>query len=602
MKKPIYLLILLSFFSFSDSFGQKGSYQLTFKGRDYYTHDTLSLDSIFIENQARNCDTTIYGTFPHLLLTWVTGVDEFTNTNGLQVAQNYPNPFAGSTKCTLKLPDKKDIVVTLTDVYGKQLAVLQKTLPGGTHTFTVETGAGGIYFLTINDGSVSKTLKLNSRNSSGQSSCRISYSGNEELPESSKKSTQSRGFTFLPGDALNIIYYKFGYEDKSASIQPSGNTVYIYSLKPDYLSFHTDSTWGYAPITATFNVSTNIPDLTSWHWDFGDGGTSDLENPTHVYTTSDTYYTVILTAQGASGSYYTERVNYIHALHDLADVNFAADITNGMAPMEVHFISHTNMENANMWYWTFGDGTTAQDIQNPVHTYNDVGVYTVSLTVYDNNGWKNETKEDYIYVNYCPSTVTDADGNVYHTVAIGSQCWMKENLNVGVKISGWDDAEDNFIIEKFCFDGLESNCDEYGGYYQYYEFMQYDITEGAQGICPDGWHIPSESDFDKLASTASEMPNGSGGELKEPGFNHWLPPNESASNGTRFTALGAGYLEKNSMYQYHPYWMYLKDKAYFGTTSPSDAFSLDSYSKYSSFQWLDVYYGVSIRCIKDQEE
>ncbi len=610
MKKPIYFLILLSFFSFSDSFGQKGSYQLTFKGRDYYTHDTITMDSVFIENPARNCDTTIYGIFPKLLLTWVSGVDEFGSSNSFRVTQNYPNPFTGTTKFTLKLPDKKDIAITLTDVYGKQLTGLQKTLPAGTHTFTIETSAGGIYFLTINDDAVSKTLILNNRNNSGKNSFSIHYSGNEKIPEGNSKSTQSPGFTFLPDDELNITLYTFDHVEKSASIQPSDNTIYIFSMKPNYLNFHADSTWGYAPITTTFNVLTNIPNLTSWAWNFGDGESSNLENPTHSYTTPGTYYTVSLTAQGDDGTYFAVKHNYIHTLSELAEVDFAADITDGMAPLEVHFISHTNIQNPTMWIWDFGDGNTVQGEPNPVHTYQNVGIYTVSLSVADNNGVVTETKEDYIYVNYCPSTVTDADGNVYNTIAIGSQCWMQENLNVGTKISGWEAQANNGVLEKFCYGGVASNCNTYGGLYQWGEYMQYDYyTEGVQGICPNGWHIPTRSDFDKLTASA-EAAGSSGGSLKEAMLIHWDEPNTGADNLTGFTALGAGFYQMHFINQ--PEYININWQTEFGTSSSrhvswnDDLFieSLLLSSYYSDICW-DVNYifqAVSIRCIKDQEE
>jgi uncharacterized protein (TIGR02145 family) len=607
MKKPIYLLILLCFFSLSHTFGQTESYLLTFKARDYYTHDTISLDSVFVENPARNCDTTIYGVFPKLVLSWVTGVDEFTTMNSLQVAQNYPNPYAGSTKCTIKLPDKKEVNITLTNVHGKQLATLQKTLPAGTHTFTVETAASGIFFLTVSDGDVSKTLKLNSLRSSGKNNFRISYSGNKELPDNSKKSTQDRGFTFLPGDELDVTYYTSRYEEKSLNIQPSNNTTYINTLKPNYLSLRSDSIWGYAPIPATFTVLTNIPNLTAWSWDFGDGETSNLENPTHTYTTPGTYYTVSLTAQGDDGTYFATKQNYIHTLNEPAVVNFEASVTHGMVPMSVHFISHTDIQNPTMWIWSFGDGSTVQGVQNPYHSYDDVGLYTVSLTVGDNNGTTTKTRENYIHVSYCPSTVTDADGNVYNTIAIGSQCWMKENLNVGTRISGLTAQANNGVLEKFCFSGYESNCDTYGGYYQFGEFMQYNYTEGTQGICPNGWHIPTEDDFTILRAVA-DAAGTSGGSLKEPAFAHWNHPNTEADNLTSFTALGAGWLEMD--YGYDPWWVSIKYRTYFGSSTFEtfkkgySYYALELYyeSEFADFRVLNLFDAVSIRCIKDQQE
>ena len=61
-------------------------------------------------------------------------------------------------------------------------------------------------------------------------------------------------------------------------------------------------------------------------------------------------------------------------------------------------------------------------------------------------------------------------------------------MNVGTFISGWVDMSDNGVIEKYCYDNREDSCDVYGGLYRWDEMMQYTTAQGAQGICPDGWH------------------------------------------------------------------------------------------------------------------
>lgn len=86
-------------------------------------------------------------------------------------------------------------------------------------------------------------------------------------------------------------------------------------------------------------------------------------------------------------------------------------------------------------------------------------------------------------------------GQNYDTVQIGSQCWFKENLNVGVRIAGKSNASNNGIIEKYCYDNNDTNCATDGGLYQWDEAMAYSNIEGAQGICPSGWHIPKDSEW-----------------------------------------------------------------------------------------------------------
>lgn len=87
---------------------------------------------------------------------------------------------------------------------------------------------------------------------------------------------------------------------------------------------------------------------------------------------------------------------------------------------------------------------------------------------------------------------------VYKTVQIGTQCWFKESLNTGIMIPGIEEMTDNGILEKYCFDDLASNCQMYGGLYQWREAMQYSSAQGAQGICPSGWHIPTDEEWKQL--------------------------------------------------------------------------------------------------------
>ena len=90
------------------------------------------------------------------------------------------------------------------------------------------------------------------------------------------------------------------------------------------------------------------------------------------------------------------------------------------------------------------------------------------------------------------------EGQNYTTVQIGTQCWMSENLNVGTRIDGVDNQTDNSILEKYCYADDLSNCSIYGGLYQWNELMQYVSIDGAQGICPVDWHVPTNDEFKTL--------------------------------------------------------------------------------------------------------
>ncbi|MCE1188715.1 MAG: carboxypeptidase regulatory-like domain-containing protein [Ignavibacteria bacterium] len=108
----------------------------------------------------------------------------------------------------------------------------------------------------------------------------------------------------------------------------------------------------------------------------------------------------------------------------------------------------------------------------------------------------------------CPGVATvNYAGKTYHTVLIGSQCWLKENLNVGVKIKASANQVNDTIIQKYCYADLDTNCDILGGYYQWNEAMQYVTTPGAQGICPAGWHIPTQAEFETLIEAVGQNSN-----------------------------------------------------------------------------------------------
>ncbi|MCX6728274.1 MAG: fibrobacter succinogenes major paralogous domain-containing protein [Candidatus Saccharibacteria bacterium] len=98
--------------------------------------------------------------------------------------------------------------------------------------------------------------------------------------------------------------------------------------------------------------------------------------------------------------------------------------------------------------------------------------------------------------NNLPTTVDNSVANTA-TITIGSQVWMKYNMNVG-SLSVANAQFNNKKVEKGCYNIDETNCDNYGGLYGWDEAMQYSVTDGAQGICPVGFHIPTDNEFTTL--------------------------------------------------------------------------------------------------------
>jgi uncharacterized protein (TIGR02145 family) len=193
--------------------------------------------------------------------------------------------------------------------------------------------------------------------------------------------------------------------------------------------------------------------------------------------------------------------------------------------------------------------------------------------------------------------VDSRDGKTYNVVLIGTQCWMEQNLNIGTRISLPSDQTNNGIIEKYCYDDLESNCNVYGGLYQWNEAMQYSTTPGVQGICPSGWHLPTYSEWTILTDFLGGE-SVAGGKMKEAGLTHWFSPNYGATNSSGFTALPAGYRD-----MWGNFYSDLQVYVYFWTSTKiygsiitrvcynytEDVFGIEGYN-------TD---GFSVRCVRD---
>jgi PKD repeat protein len=166
---------------------------------------------------------------------------------------------------------------------------------------------------------------------------------------------------------------------------------------------------GYPTIGAV-PLTVNFTDLsigaTSWSWNFGDGGTSTLKNPTHTYNAVGVY-TVSLTVSNASGSDIITKADYITVTPPAAPVAaFTASATNITVGNSVTFTDQST-NNPTSWSWTFEGGTpAASTVRNPTVTYNTPGTFDVTLLASNAEGSDTEAKVDYISVSsvsYCAS-------------------------------------------------------------------------------------------------------------------------------------------------------------------------------------------------------
>jgi len=331
----------------------------------------------------------------------------------------------------------------------------------------------------------------------------------------------------------------------------------------------------------------------------------------------------------------------------------------------------------------------------------------------------------------CGNLLTDIrDGQEYTTVQIGDQCWMAENLNIGTRVNGSVTMTDNGTIEKYCYDNSESNCDIYGGLYQWNEMMQYSTispigmvppgwgfsltpksmtiaiptsmnpsingspleagdfigvfyvddvgnlacggvvewsgtsnvaivafgdssltgtkngfeegefihykvyswsmqkeydasvscddcnhfyngalsaieslnafgagSTGTQGICPEGWHFPTDNEWTSL-TTFLGGESVAGGKMKETGTTHWYSPNTGATNSSGFTALPGGFRDTSGTFYGISY-----GGNWWSSTELSTTYA---WYRYMLYDGTYVYrdndfkgYGFSVRCLRD---
>jgi uncharacterized protein (TIGR02145 family) len=172
-------------------------------------------------------------------------------------------------------------------------------------------------------------------------------------------------------------------------------------------------------------------------------------------------------------------------------------------------------------------------------------------------------------------------GGYYKTVLIGNQCWFADNLNFGEMV---DAGEDQDTDEKYCYNNGSINCDVFGGLYQWNEDQDWlDGTDDHEGVCPEGWRMPNEADWDTLSSV---------GVNKLKTSSYWEP--SGGNNESGFSALPGG--------QWNNSFNHKLERAYWWTSTKysndmygrvlisGNSFSVGSENKSKGF---------SLRCILD---
>lgn len=219
------------------------------------------------------------------------------------------------------------------------------------------------------------------------------------------------------------------------------------------------------------------------------------------------------------------------------------------------------------------------------------------------------------------STVTDIDGNVYNTVKLGTQCWMKENLKTtrysdGTTIELGSTTSSSTAYRYYPNDDAD-NVSTYGYLYNWKAVMNdasasNSTPSGVQGVCPDGWHVPSDLEWTMLTTylgsqslyKCNNAPDNIAKALasttgwSSSTSNCAVGNTPSTNNATGFTAVPAGYYYENPIYNGFgsatTFWTasnHSSNFAYGRHFGNSDA-TVNSYNYF-------IEYGFSVRCLRD---
>ncbi len=198
-------------------------------------------------------------------------------------------------------------------------------------------------------------------------------------------------------------------------------------------------------------------------------------------------------------------------------------------------------------------------------------------------------------------SVTDYDGNVYNTINIGSQTWMKENLKVthfgngaSIPTTLSPAAVDSTALFQWAYNDDTANVNIYGRLYTWFAVVNW------QNICPLGWHVPDTADWMTLTNFLGGD-SIAGSKTKEAGLTHWLTSDTAVDNSSLFTGLPGGFRGNPSGYNQLGALASFWSSTPFGSSSfqRGVCYNLHANDLYLAQSVAVANCGLSVRCIKD---
>ncbi len=302
-------------------------------------------------------------------------------------------------------PTEYNVQLIATNVYGASTGILNSyisiTGPAPVAGFfaTQTTGIGG-------------TFVCNFRDTSANNPTSWSWNFGDGGTSIQKDPAHTYGYVGAATTYTITLVVSNGFGISTAI---RANYIYIMGLAP-ITEFYASTTSGLGPLSVNFtDTSGNSP--SAWAWSFGDGSSSNIQNPSHTYAkvTTPTLYTVQLIASNSYGTTTATYVNYIYVTETAVSPGFYATPTTGNGPLTVVF-KDTSANNPTSWNWGFGDGGNSI-LENPTHVYAAVTSatsYSVQLIAGNVFGTTTVT-----YTNYISLTESAPNAGFYGTPTVG---------------------------------------------------------------------------------------------------------------------------------------------------------------------------------------
>jgi uncharacterized protein (TIGR02145 family) len=461
----------------------------------------------------------------------------------------------------------------------------------------------------FNDGSISTTLNANlpdQHHGAGAWSI-VNGSGGNINDTNNPNSTFS---------GINCTEYELKWSITTECGTSSDNVKINFYQTPTIPDAGEDISFtdGTTQVTLSANTSAANHGAGRWRIISGEGGNfNDINSPTAIFTGS------ICEDYELSWEIYTDcssqNDNVLVSFYRSATIADAGEnivFNDGTTQVQLNANTPEASHGTGAWSIISGIGGSFVNSNNPTTIFN--GQIHEKYILHWTISTECENNYDEITVTFANdepgSTVTDYDGNIYNTVWIGAQQWMAEDL----KTTHFADGTDIFFVsDPSDWKDLNYNDKAYRNYPGKFNLLytwaaavngttgSYSNPSTIQGACPDGWHLPSDAEWNELVDYlgGTEI---AGGKLKETGTTYWGSPNIGATNETGFTARGGGRFNSIGVAEL------ITGLAFYWTSrSEHDDDNYDfAIIKAISYNSVAIFYlterknaGLSIRCVKD---